>query len=182
MNRHHRRTVRQDIPVAKVVQTQEEIEQQKERLRKLAALQAQWVGFSSVHVWSMYGPCMSMYGVLFIKIAQHCTEGYTWYRLLEQKWKRKGKKTTCMELKVFIPVIYLPIPSSNTVCVGVHACVRACECVVSVIVKCPVLPPNVVDGCSRNPLYYYYYYMVLLNQCLFYYNMCKHLPRSTLLK
>ena len=48
MNRHHRRTVRQDIPVAKVVQTQEEIEQQKERLRKLAALQAQWVRFSSV--------------------------------------------------------------------------------------------------------------------------------------
>ncbi|KAL8587339.1 hypothetical protein ACOMHN_045586 [Nucella lapillus] len=41
MNRYHRRTVRGDIPVAKVVQTQEEIEQQKERLRKLAALQAQ---------------------------------------------------------------------------------------------------------------------------------------------
>ncbi|XP_076451256.1 uncharacterized protein LOC143287197 [Babylonia areolata] len=41
MNRLHRRTVRGDIPVAKVVQSQEEIEQQKERLRKLAALQAQ---------------------------------------------------------------------------------------------------------------------------------------------
>ena len=41
MNRYNRRTVREDIPVAKVVQTQEEIEQQKERLRKLAALQAQ---------------------------------------------------------------------------------------------------------------------------------------------
>ena len=41
VNRLHRRTVRGDIPVAKVVQSQEEIEQQKERLRKLAALQAQ---------------------------------------------------------------------------------------------------------------------------------------------
>ncbi|XP_070207936.1 uncharacterized abhydrolase domain-containing protein DDB_G0269086-like [Littorina saxatilis] len=41
LNRYNRRTVREDIPVAKVVQTQEEIEQQKERLRKLAALQAQ---------------------------------------------------------------------------------------------------------------------------------------------
>ena len=29
---------------------------------------------------------------------------------------------------------------------------------VSVIVKRPVLPPSVVDGLSRNPLYYYYYY------------------------
>ena len=31
-------------------------------------------------------------------------------------------------------------------------------CVVSVIVKRCVLPPCVVDGRSRNPLYYYYYY------------------------
>ena len=30
-------------------------------------------------------------------------------------------------------------------------------CVVSVIVKGPVLPLCVVDGRSRNPLYYYYY-------------------------
>ena len=29
---------------------------------------------------------------------------------------------------------------------------------ISVIVKRPVLPPSVVDGRSRNPLYYYYYY------------------------
>ena len=35
-------------------------------------------------------------------------------------------------------------------------CVCVCVCVVSVIVKRPVLPPYVVDGCSRNPLYYYY--------------------------
>ena len=34
-----------------------------------------------------------------------------------------------------------------------------CVCVVSVIVKHPVLPPCVVDGRSRNPLYYYYYYL-----------------------
>ena len=37
----------------------------------------------------------------------------------------------------------------------------SCEgvCVVTVIVKRPVLPPCVVDGCDRNPLYYYYLYM-----------------------
>ena len=75
----------------------------------------------------------------------------------------------------------LPIPSSITVsvcvcarvrarmracvcmCVCAYACmcvcVHACVCVVSVIVKRPVLPPSVVDGRSRNPLYYYYYYV-----------------------
>ena len=31
-----------------------------------------------------------------------------------------------------------------------------CVCVVSVIVKHPVLQSSVVDGHSRNPLYYYY--------------------------
>ena len=75
----------------------------------------------------------------------------------------------------------LPIPSSDTLCVCVcvcvfararacvcvcaharvracvHVCVCVCVCVVSVIVKRPVLPPSVVDGRSRNPLYYYYY-------------------------
>ena len=40
----------------------------------------------------------------------------------------------------------MPIPSSNSVCVGVWVCVCACVGVVSVIVKHPVLPPNVVDG------------------------------------
>ena len=53
------------------------------------------------------------------------------------------------------------------VCVQAYACVRACVCVcvVSVIVKRPVLPPCVVDGRSRNPLhhYYYYYHHHLLN-------------------
>ena len=39
----------------------------------------------------------------------------------------------------------------------VQRCV--CVCVVSVIVKRPVLPLCVVDGRSRNPLYYYYYYV-----------------------
>ena len=33
-------------------------------------------------------------------------------------------------------------------------------CVVSVIVKRPVLPPSVVDGRSRNSLYYYYYFCI----------------------
>ena len=37
----------------------------------------------------------------------------------------------------------------------VYFCVRAC--VVSIIVKHPVLPPCAVDGRSRNPLYYYYF-------------------------
>ena len=40
------------------------------------------------------------------------------------------------------------------------ACVCVCLCVVSVTVKRPVLPPCVVDGRSRNPLYYYYYYII----------------------
>ena len=38
------------------------------------------------------------------------------------------------------------------VCLRAGVCVHGC--VVSVIVKHPVLPPSVVDGCSRNPLYY----------------------------
>ena len=49
----------------------------------------------------------------------------------------------------------LPIPSSDILCACVRACVCVCVCVVSVIVKRPVLPPSVVDGRSRNPLYYY---------------------------
>ena len=54
------------------------------------------------------------------------------------------------------------------VCVCVRACVRACVCVsvcvcvVSVIVKRPVLPPRVVDGRSRNPLYYITYIYVVV--------------------
>ena len=41
------------------------------------------------------------------------------------------------------------------VCVCVCVCVRAC--VVSATVKRPVLPPSVVDGRSRNPLYSSYH-------------------------
>ena len=47
----------------------------------------------------------------------------------------------------------LCLPPRLTVCGCV--CVCACVCVVSVIVKHHVLPPCVVDGCSKNPLYYY---------------------------
>ena len=36
-------------------------------------------------------------------------------------------------------------------------CVYVCVCVVSVIIKHPVLPPCAVDGHSRNPLFYYYF-------------------------
>ena len=49
-------------------------------------------------------------------------------------------------------VVYVCVHTHVSACV----CVCVCVCVVSVIVKCPVLPPSVVDGCSRNPLYYYY--------------------------
>ena len=45
-----------------------------------------------------------------------------------------------------------------------HACVHVC--VISVIVKCPVLPPSVVDGRSRNPLHYYYYYSSGMDGCV----------------
>ena len=41
-----------------------------------------------------------------------------------------------------------------------------CVCVVSVIVKRPVLPPSVVDGRSRNPLYSYSYsYCLTIYKC-----------------
>ena len=58
-----------------------------------------------------------------------------------------------------------PRESALQVDVGrkIHGCtdwgvelVCVCVCVVSVIVKRPVLPPCVVDGRFRNPLYYYY--------------------------
>ena len=54
---------------------------------------------------------------------------------------------------------------TECVCACLHACVRACvrACVVSVIVKLPALPPCVVDGHSRNPLYHYHYQCVTSN-------------------
>ena len=45
---------------------------------------------------------------------------------------------------------------SFILCECVCVCVCVCVSVVSDIVKCPVLPPCVVDGRSTNPLYYYY--------------------------
>ena len=57
-------------------------------------------------------------------------------------------RRTCLIIISKLFFTALPIPSSNAMCVSV--------CVVSVIVKRPVLPPFVVDGRSRNPLYYYY--------------------------
>ena len=62
-------------------------------------------------------------------------------------------KRTCLIIILKLLFTALPIPSSDTVCVC--ACVRA----FGVIVKRPVLPPSVVDGRSRNPLYYYYFSM-----------------------
>ena len=43
MNRFNRRTVREDIPIAKVIQTDEEVRQQNERFQQLQALRAQYV-------------------------------------------------------------------------------------------------------------------------------------------
>jgi len=43
MNRFNRRTVREDIPIARIVQTDEEIREQNERFQQLQALRAQWV-------------------------------------------------------------------------------------------------------------------------------------------
>ena len=40
-----------------------------------------------------------------------------------------------------------------------------CVCVVSVIVKRPVLPPSVVDERSRNPLYYIIIIICRLHWC-----------------
>ena len=58
-------------------------------------------------------------------------------------------RCTCLIIisKLFFTIV--PIPLSDIECVRV--------CVVSVIVKHPVLPPCVIDGHSRNPLYYYYF-------------------------
>ena len=61
--------------------------------------------------------------------------------------KPPPSRRTCLMIISKLFFTALPIPSSDTVCVRV--------CVVSVIVKRPVLPPSVVDGRSRNPLYYY---------------------------
>ncbi|CAG5134326.1 unnamed protein product, partial [Candidula unifasciata] len=40
LNRFNRRTVREDIPIAKIVQSEEELRQQEERMRELEALKA----------------------------------------------------------------------------------------------------------------------------------------------
>ena len=72
--------------------------------------------------------------------------------------KPPSRRTCLIISKLFFTA--MPIPSSSAVC----ACVCVCVCVyvISVVVKCPVLPPCAVGGRSRNPLYYYYYYAVLL--------------------
>ena len=57
-------------------------------------------------------------------------------------------RRTCLIIISTLFFTALPIPSSDALWVCV------CVCVVSDIVKRPVLPPCVVDGRSRNPLYY----------------------------
>ena len=51
------------------------------------------------------------------------------------------------------------------VCACMHLCVCVYVCVVSDIVKHPVLPPCAVDGRSRNPLYYYLFTSLLTEFC-----------------
>ena len=76
---------------------------------------------------------------------------------------KPNSRHTCLIIISKLFFTALPIPSFRCcvcvcVCACVRACVRACVCVVSEIVKRPVLPPCVVDGRSRNPLYYYDYF------------------------
>ena len=56
---------------------------------------------------------------------------------------------------------------------------HVCVCVVSVIVKHPVLPPCVVDGCSRNPLHCYYYIIATTVYLLMIYLLCCSTDQDT---
>ena len=66
-----------------------------------------------------------------------------------------GRTCSITMSKLFFTAVAIPL-SEAWVC----ACMCVCMSVVSVIVKRPVLPPCVVDGRSRNPLYYYYYSVI----------------------
>ena len=57
LNRYNRRTVREDIPIAKVVQTDEEVRQQNERFQELQALKAQLVYTVAVMLLSSIYQC-----------------------------------------------------------------------------------------------------------------------------
>ena len=70
---------------------------------------------------------------------------------------------TC--LVIISKLFFTAVPTPRVRCMSVRACVRACVCVVSVIVKRPVLPPCVVDGRARNPLYYHYYFSDIKMKC-----------------
>ena len=77
-------------------------------------------------------------------------------------------RRTCL---IIISKLFFYSPAHPLVRRCVCVCVCARVCVVSVIVKRPVLPLCVVDGRSRNPLYYYYYYywippLSILGGCL----------------
>ena len=45
LNRFNRKTVREDIPVARIVQSDEEVRQQQERYEQIMALQVQYVQY-----------------------------------------------------------------------------------------------------------------------------------------
>ena len=61
----------------------------------------------------------------------------------------------CTRSVTISKLFFTAMPMSFVWCMKVCVCVCVC---VSVIVKHPMLPPCVVDGCSRNPLFYYYTY------------------------
>ena len=102
------------------------------------------------HVYGYSGTCSSpqfctckiVYS--FAQSLQACMLAYT-------RYTKPPSRRTCLIIISKLFFTALPIPSFRCcVCVWV-------VCVGSVIVKRPVLPPCVVDGRSRNPLYYYYY-------------------------
>ena len=69
---------------------------------------------------------------------------------LPQNLKTPSRRTCSITIsKLSFPWPCPSPPAPSDVCV----CVCVCVCV---IVKCPVLPPCVVDGRSRNLFYYYY--------------------------
>ena len=87
------------------------------------------------------------------KTALKSVSDYPSATLILPPLSKPPSRRTCLIilLKLFFTAVL--IPSSDT---WMCTCI-VCVCV-SVIVKCPVLPPCAVDGRSRNSLYYYYYY------------------------
>ena len=110
----------------------------------------QSASLSNTNLWHPLCKHKNIWGKIFFLHWPICLEQFAWNTppLLKPPSRR-----TCLTIisKLFFTAVLFPCPVQ-------------CVCVVSVIVKCPVLPPCTVGGRSRNPLYYYYdyYYTVLL--------------------